>query len=350
MRPGSYLSQIVVAPSAYNLVDLTSLKIRLGVTGTLNDAYLNLAIADASAAAIRFMNNPILPETRLDRVTPWRDGWLGALRDRRDALQLKRWPLIATPSPAGIAPPAPPVLAAVASAGQPQTTWSVQMTYVTPAGETAASLEAMLYCRANTAPQAASPAPDAAGVATGYRVYYSQPGLSYVETTPASGSASAVIGLGSPYALGALPFYQPGLTPLGASYAAQAPSLFVTVIETRTNGPVPLAESVDFVVDPELGRLIRLDSRARPRDWCETPVTVLYQAGYAAVPNDIQDAVSEMVKARWYAQTRDPQIRERNVEGVMQTAYWFGTGPGGDTDMPPSIQAKLERYRVPVIP
>ena len=348
MRPGSYLSQIVVAPSAYNLVDLTSLKIRLGVTGTLNDAYFNLAIADASTAAIRFMNNPIVAETRLDRVTPWRDGWLGALRDRRDALQLKRWPLIATPSPAGTAPPPPPVLTAVAASGSPQTTWSAQMTYVTPAGETAASLEATLYCRANTAPQAASPAPDSAGVATGYRVYFSELGQSYVETTPASGSASGVIGFGSPYTLGALPTYDPGATPIGASYAAVAPSLFVTVVEQRATGPVPLAESVDFVVDPDLGRLIRLDMYGRPRDWCETPVTVLYQAGFAAIPNDIQDAVSEMVKARWYAQTRDPQIRERNVEGVMQTTYWFGTGPGGDTDMPPSIQAKLERYRVPV--
>ena len=55
-----------------------------------------------------------------------------------------------------------------------------------------------------------------------------------------------------------------------------------------------------------------------------------------------------MVKARWYAQQRDPAIRERNVEGVMSTTYWFGSGPGADTDMPPVIQARLERYRVPV--
>jgi hypothetical protein len=219
LKPGAYISTVTQPAASYNLVDIVSLRARLAVTGTTNDLYFNIAIADASQAAISFMNNPIVAETLNDQIWPWRDGYWGALRDRAPSLQLKRWPLISVAS----------------------------------------------------------------------------------------------------------------------------------VTETIAGVATALIEGTDYLIDAPYGRLIRLNPYGNPRPWNADPVVVAYTAGYASVPNDIQDAVSEMVKARWYAQTRDPQIRERNVEGVMQTAYWFGTGPGGDTDMPPQIQAKLERYRVPVL-
>lgn len=218
MRPGAYISTVTAPASSYALVDLASLKARLNVSVTTYDVYFTLAIADASAAAISFMNNPIVVETLSDQIWPWRDGRLGALRSQSQTLQLKRWPLT--------------------------------------------------------------------GVAS--------------------------------------------------------------VTETIAGVATALVAGTDYLADPVYGRLVRLNSYGNPRNWCADPVVVAYSAGYATVPSDIADAVSEMVKARWYSQTRDPAIRERNVEGVMSTTYWFGSGPGADTDMPPVIQARLERYRVPV--
>jgi hypothetical protein len=218
MRPGVYISTVTVPAESYGLVDLASCKIRLGVTGTGDDAFLTLAIADASAAAIRYMNNPILAETLSDQIWPWRDAWLGALIDRGPALKLKRWPLISVTS----------------------------------------------------------------------------------------------------------------------------------VVETIAGVDTTLVEGTDFLADPVYGRLTRLDLYGRPRNWNADPVTVVYVAGYETSPSDLQETVCEMVKARYYARQRDPAIRAQNVEGVLQTQYWFGSGPGSDTDMPPPIQAKLDRYRVPV--
>ena len=215
MKPAAYISTVTTPAASYNLVDLASLKTRLAVTTTTNDAYLNLAIADASAAAANFMNNPIVVETLQDQIWPWRDGWIGGLRSDKQTLQLKRWPFVTVTS----------------------------------------------------------------------------------------------------------------------------------VTETISGTATALVAGTDYLIDAPNGRLARLDSYGRPRDWNADPVVVVYSAGYATIPSDIQECVSEMVKARWYAQTRDPAIRERNVSGIMQTVYWFGAGPGGDTDMPPSIQAKLERYR-----
>ena len=218
MRPGAYVSTITQAAASYALIDIASLKLRLAISGTQSDAYLALAIADASAAASRFMNNPIVAETLSDQIYPWRDGPLGALRSREPALQLKRWPLIAVTS----------------------------------------------------------------------------------------------------------------------------------VVETIAQTATTLTAGTDFLVDAPYGRLVRLDSYGRPRDWNADPVVVAYSAGYAAVPGDVQEAVAEMVKTRFFARTRDPAIREQNVEGVLQTQFWFGSGPGSDSDMPPTIAGKLERYRVPM--
>ena len=80
--------------------------------------YADDAVADQAGLVpgSAYLQKPIAVETLQDAIYPWRDGWLGALRDRRDTLQLKRWPLTTTPSLAGTAPPQAPVLSAVASA------------------------------------------------------------------------------------------------------------------------------------------------------------------------------------------------------------------------------------------
>ena len=39
---------------------------------------------------------------------------------------------------------------------------------------------------------------------------------------------------------------------------------------------------------------------------------------------EIQDAVIQMCKARWFARLRDPLLRSQNIEGVVDNSYWFG--------------------------
>jgi hypothetical protein len=218
IRPDAYISTVQTAPASYALADLATVKLRLGISAPTWNSVLGQFILDASAAAARYMNDPIVAETRVDQIWPWRDSRLGGLTSRAPSLQLKRWPLISVSS----------------------------------------------------------------------------------------------------------------------------------VVETIAGTATTLVAGTDYIADPDYGRLTRLDSYGRPRAWNADPLVVTYSAGYASVPADIGEAVSEMVKARFYAMSRDPAIRERNVEGVMQTQYWFGAGPGADTDMPPTIQAKLDRYRVPV--
>lgn len=123
-----------------------------------------------------------------------------------------------------------------------------------------------------------------------------------------------------------------------------------TVTEDETNGDTVLVEGTDYLVKYEVGQLIRLDVHGRPKQWRSLPVTVAYQAGYATIPPDVQDAAIRLVNIGWYSRTRDRMLRQENVPNVLEQSWWFASGPGSATgDMPPDVAAILERYRVPVI-
>lgn len=122
----------------------------------------------------------------------------------------------------------------------------------------------------------------------------------------------------------------------------------VTEVDVDTN--TVLVEGTDYLVKYEVGQLIRLDVHGRPKQWRSLPVTVAYQAGYATIPADVQDAAVRLINISWYGRTRDRMLRSENIPNVREVAYWFASGPGASTgDMPPDVAAILERYRVPVI-
>ncbi len=114
---------------------------------------------------------------------------------------------------------------------------------------------------------------------------------------------------------------------------------------------ITLAEGRDFLIDADLGQIERLDPVGRPRLWNGVPVHVVYPAGYTAatLPDDIEDAIIQLVKARYFARGRDPMIRAQNVEGVYSATYALGAGMGADSDLPVDVQGMLERYRMPTI-
>lgn len=317
---------------AYDLIDLATVKDELSVTGGAKDATLKRYITQASAAAAKHANRVFPVETVQDLVFPDRDPNWQVARGTVDPLVLSRSPLVAQPCTAGTGAPPTPVLAAVAGGTLAAAGYFVRTTYVTPAGETAVSAEAMLQVAADNLLQVAAPGPDTLALATGWNVYVGT--IAGQETLQNA----------QPLALSAA-----WLEPTGGLLAGKAMPSFVSVIE---NG-VTLIEGVDFLTDFDDGALTRLSASTLnyPRHWPKLPISVLFPAGYVfSDPNfaDAQDAVIRMVKGKYFAQGRDPALREENVAGAWQAQYWFGAGPGSSGALPPDIADLLEKYRVPV--
>ncbi len=112
--------------------------------------------------------------------------------------------------------------------------------------------------------------------------------------------------------------------------------------------PTTLVEGTDYLVDSDQGQLTRLFVDGNPARW-DVPVQAQFSAGYAEIPDDLQDATIRMVKARVYARGRDPALRQENAAGIYEATYWFGTGPGSRGNLPPDIEEIIENYRVPVV-
>jgi hypothetical protein len=122
---------------------------------------------------------------------------------------------------------------------------------------------------------------------------------------------------------------------------------------TVTENGITLVEDTDFIVKYDVGQLLRLDVNGWPKRWPALPTVVQYPAGYKPTDPDfadVADAVIRMVKARFFAQLRDPALRSENITGAYEATYWFASGPGAAIgNLTPDVQALLEKYRVPVV-
>jgi hypothetical protein len=77
-----------------------------------------------------------------------------------------------------------------------------------------------------------------------------------------------------------------------------------------------------------------------------------YTGGYTlpdapqpTLPDDITRAVLLLVKAAYFARTRDPAIRSESVEGAGSFGYFSGAA----SDMPPEVEGLLRPHRTPRI-
>lgn len=124
----------------------------------------------------------------------------------------------------------------------------------------------------------------------------------------------------------------------------------VQVIETIAPGETQtLAEDTDYVVERNIGQLIRLaTSSGQVIAWnASMPVTVSYIAGYNPIPADVVAATLRLVVGRWFARARDPLLLERNTPMVGTERYWVG-GPKKGGSLPQEVSSMLDQYRVPV--
>lgn len=109
-----------------------------------------------------------------------------------------------------------------------------------------------------------------------------------------------------------------------------------------------LTEGTDFLVEKDTGQLIRLQPvTALPMLWGTWPLVVVYTAGYANIPADLQDACSRLVKKANINRTRDTTVKSEEVSGISRTEWWISTGADGG-NMPPDIADLVDNYRVPV--
>lgn len=110
---------------------------------------------------------------------------------------------------------------------------------------------------------------------------------------------------------------------------------------------VTLTAGTDYLVDATNGQITRLMSDGRPTPWLPLLVTVVYVAGYATVPADLEDGIIRMVTKRFLAKGRDPSLRQQNIPGVLEQSFWISTGSDSG-NMTPDITDILDNYRVPV--
>lgn len=122
-------------------------------------------------------------------------------------------------------------------------------------------------------------------------------------------------------------------------------------ITTLVQAPgFPSNQPGDYQVDADRGWLVRLDHyTGYPSYWCPVMTTVVYQAGYAAIPADLSGAALRLITARWSARGRDPLLMSRDQPGALGSErYWVGGAPGVRGAFPQEIAAVLDLYRVPV--
>jgi hypothetical protein len=340
------ISQVIVPAAApqggslFDLIALATLKDDLKITQSGDDAFLHRAITRASRAIARYCNRTFQAQSYQEQFWALRDPYPWQLPSGFMPLQLGAWPLASPPSLAGTAPPLAPALSAVAGGSLAAATYYARVSYVTPTGETAASMESTLAVAANNLLVVAAPIPDNQAVATGWNVYVGS--KSYGETK----QNATPIGMEVGFTL-----------PTGGLIAGTAVPNFILVMENVPLAPTPLAEGIDFISDydpgPEpqskgwLTRLFQIDEN--PRRWSGLPILVQYQAGYAQIPDDLADAVVQLVKGHWFARTRDPMIRQESVAGVYEAQWFFASGPGSRAQFPPDVEGLIDQFRVPVI-
>jgi hypothetical protein len=147
--------------------------------------------------------------------------------------------------------------------------------------------------------------------------------------------------------LDAFPSQVPGgLQPLQLS---RWPIVSVTSVNVFKilNTPCLLVSDTDFTVKNEPGQLLRMNSwNGYLSCWDPVPTEVVYQAGYASVPDDLVDACMRLISKSYWNRNRDPSIMETGGSAAGTTRYWIDSGKDGN--FTPDIREILDAYRVPV--
>lgn len=127
----------------------------------------------------------------------------------------------------------------------------------------------------------------------------------------------------------------------------------VSIVSVTESGNTLTAD--DFEAEDGEGFLYRLSGSDQRRDWSAGKIVVEYATGYVlpgkpgrTLPEDVEQATLMLVKAGWFARSRDPLVRSEDVSGVLSTTYWVG-GFGAGASLPPDVEGLLAPHRQPFI-
>ncbi len=113
------------------------------------------------------------------------------------------------------------------------------------------------------------------------------------------------------------------------------------------DGAVVLVEGSDYMIDLAKSQIIRLDCVGLPRKWDSYQTVVVYTAGFATIPSDIEDACSRLTKKAFWQRGRDPSIMQQSTPLMGDVRYWVNPTPDGN--MPADVVDLLDNYRFIVV-
>lgn len=120
----------------------------------------------------------------------------------------------------------------------------------------------------------------------------------------------------------------------------------VSVVSLDESGTA--LDPADYQIMSSRGELIRLNNGLPTSWWRGQQITVVYQAGWAVVPENLKRAAEELVRQYWFEGSRDPATRQVEVPGVRTVSYWVGST--NEPDIPRSIMDALTPYRNVILP
>lgn len=82
-----------------------------------------------------------------------------------------------------------------------------------------------------------------------------------------------------------------------------------------------------------------------PAYWSAGKTVVVYEAGWATVPDDLKLQAALAVKLYWSRDQRDPMLKSLSVPGVVDETYWVGALDG--MALPQDILDGLGRFMNP---
>jgi hypothetical protein len=119
-----------------------------------------------------------------------------------------------------------------------------------------------------------------------------------------------------------------------------------SIISVTADGSILASSS--YEVDSDRGMLYQLSGKARI-SWCYEELIINYVGGYDLLkganplPDDVEKAALELVKAMYHASSRDPAVKSEEIPGVMSKTYYVGElSPDGP--LPPLMVQYLEQY------
>lgn len=299
----SVVTTVQVAAASYDLTDIDTIKDDLGITDNATNVVLQRYITSVSAFFKKYSNITFHVESLTDLLYIDQDPYPYQTPGGVQPLQLSRFPIVSVAS----------VNQIIASA----TVNGVTTNTLQPlAAGTDYQLDAkngqLIRLNPFTGVQTAWEAlPVIVQYSAGYGALATEAG-----TVPAS----------SPYQITAENADQFAID-YGVSYA---------------NGP-PL---VAVAISPAVGQYSQ-SSGTYTFNPGDASASVSYKYAYTIIPADIADAALRLVNARFNKRLRDPNVKQENIPGVIERAFWIDTGSAGN--LPPDIREMLDVYRVPVV-